>query len=521
MSNGSMRMEGKMNKVKRLSFIAAIMMLVFICIAGAFPVRAYAYTSTGKLKAPVIRTLTKADNGFKIISNKNSKAKGYQIRYSTSITFAGSKSRLVGGKTLNTTVSGLKEYKKYYVKIRAYKKVNDKRKYGKWSKTKKITTSGKPFDGYYAYTRYHQTTLYKRRSLVSGSITLWYNTRVYVSGVRKIAGVKWIRVSYKKKTYYLPATSLSQKLKKEGSQYVYFGKNDLEDEIIHTAMDIYLNRKTKYDYTHKAAMGVSDNNGVYPFDCSALAAYILNSTMQKYCPAYNASRGVQEEYYNESLINSEFAEQEYRIKTVCTGTPVTGKLRAGDILFFRQSGGYPVDHVGIYLGNGEFMQSNGIYTRYPGDSLGGVNIAPLKGFYKSAFICAKRFIPATPAAFKELNKVLVRKTAATVYSDVKCAAGTEKYVIQLPEGAKSMEIPVLYTGNRYYKDDKVTSRCAYVEYLDEGGNISHGFIRINANSVIRDPSPVVPEPDVPTPEDPTPEDPAPEDPPAEEQNEQS
>ena len=499
-----------MKKVKRLSVILAITILAVICAAAVFPMRAEAHALSGKLKAPVIKTLNKSDNGFTITSNTNSKANGYQIRYSTSSLFRSSKSRLVGGKKLSTTVTGLKEYKKYYVKIRAYKSVNGKRKYGKWSKTKKVKTSSKPFDGYYAYTRYHQTTLYKRRTVLSGSITLWYNTKLYVSGVRKLAGVKWIRVYYNKRGYYIPASSLSQKLKKECSQYVYFGKTDLENEVLQTAMDIYLNRKTKYDYTHKAALGSTDKNGIYPFDCSALAAYILNSTVQKYCPAYNASRGVKEEYYTKTLINDGFAGQEFMPVTVCTGKPVLSKLRVGDILFFRQSYGYPVDHVGIYLGNGEFMQSNMIYTRYPGDGRGGVNIAPLKGMYKSAFVTAKRYLPKTPDELKALEKVLVRRTDVTVYSDVKCDSGTEKYVIRLPEGAKKMEIPVLYTGNRYYKGDKVTSRCAYVEYKDDEGNICHGFVRLPSKALIRDPLPV--EPEDPQPEDPQPEDPQPEDP---------
>lgn len=478
-----------MKRTKRLFFILLIAILAAVCAAAVFPMRAEAYTSTGKLKTPVIKSLKKADNGFKVTSNKNSKAKGYQIKYSTSVGFEKSKYRRAEGSKIEVTISGLKEYQRYYVRIRSYKIVKGKRKYSDWSKWKKVTTKCKPFDGYNAYTRYAQTTLYKSRSVLSSRIILWYNTKVYVAGVRKIAGVKWIRVYYKGKRYYIPASSLSQKLKKEASQYAYFGKTELENEVLAAAMDVYLNWPNRYDYTHKAAIAVKDSSGKYPLDCSALVAYVLNSTMQQYCPVYNASRGVLEEYYTDALVNDGYSGQEFKTVTVCTGKPVLSKLRAGDILFFRQAGGYPIDHVGIYLGNGEFMQSNGIYSRYPGDRAGGVNIAPLKGKYYTYFKYAKRFIPQSPDEFKTIDKVLVRKKAITVYGDVKCDAGTEKDVIELPEGAKEMEIPVLYTGNRYYDDNKVLSRCAYVEYEDDEGNISHGYVRITDKSVIRDPQP--------------------------------
>ena len=485
-----------MKKTKRLSIILTVAIAAAVCFTAVFPLPAEAASSSGKLKTPSIKLLKKSDNGFVVISSKNSKAKGFQIKYSTSISFKNSKYKSAKGSKVVINVGGLKEYKRYYVRIRAYKMVKGKRKYSKWSKWKRVTTSCKPFDGYNAYTRYAQTTLYKSRTVLSSSITLWYNTKVYVAGVRKIAGVKWIRVYYKGKRYYIPASSLSQKLKKEGSQYAYFGKTELENEVLAAAMDVYLNWPNKYDYTHKAPIAVPNSSGVYPLDCSALVAYVLNSTMQKYCPAYNASKGVLDEYYTDNLVNNGFSDKEFKAVTVCTGKPVLSKLRAGDILFFRQSGGYPIDHVGIYLGNGEFMQSNGIYSRYPGDNNGGVNIAPLmKGVYYSYFKSAKRFIPQSPAGFKTLNKVLVRKTAVTVYKDLYCTAGNEQDILEVPDGAKEMEIPVLYTGNRYYNDDKVPYRCAYIEYEDESGGIAHGFVKITDKSVIRDPKPAEPQED--------------------------
>lgn len=475
-----------MKVIRRTLAILVLAVLAAVSASALLPLHADVYAASGKLKAPVIKTLKKADNGFTITSNTNKKADGYQIKYSTSILFRNSKTKSFEGKKLTATVSGLKEYKKYHVKIRSYRIVKGKRKYSEWSKAKKVKTSSKPFDGYYAYTKNPQTTLYKKRSVLSSSIKIWYNSKVYVSGVRKITGVKWIKVFYKKKMYYIPATSLSQKLTKNGSQYVYFGKTDLENEILQRAMDIYTKWPTKYDSTHKATAGVKDSSGRYPFDCSSLTAYILNGTMQQYCPAYNAVRNSENAYYTDTLVNYGFDDVSFKPVTVCTGKPVLSKLRAGDLLFFRQ-GGFEVDHVGIYLGNGEFMQSNTIYTRYPGDPYGGVNIAPLRGKYRSSFVAARRFIPASASDIQTLGKVLVRKKSVTVYEDVKCSSGCEKYVIVLPEGESEMEIPVLYIGNRYYKNGKPSSKSAYVEYEDETGAIAHGFVRLSNSSVIIDP----------------------------------
>ncbi len=62
---------------------------------------------------------------------------GYQIQYSTNKKFK------KGNKSANTTklsktVKKLKSKKKYYVRIRTYRKVNGKKIYSNWSKVKNI-----------------------------------------------------------------------------------------------------------------------------------------------------------------------------------------------------------------------------------------------------------------------------------------------------------------------------------------------------------------------------------------------
>lgn len=64
-------------------------------------------------------------------------AKGYELQYSTSKKFS---KKTTKSRQVKTTKLVLKKMKKktYYVRVRAFKKVNGKKQYSVWSKTKKI-----------------------------------------------------------------------------------------------------------------------------------------------------------------------------------------------------------------------------------------------------------------------------------------------------------------------------------------------------------------------------------------------
>lgn len=69
---------------------------------------------------------------------------GYQIQYSTSSKFKGAKTVTISkNKTTNKTISKLKAKKKYYVRIRTYKKIGSTKYYSSWSKAKTVTTKQK------------------------------------------------------------------------------------------------------------------------------------------------------------------------------------------------------------------------------------------------------------------------------------------------------------------------------------------------------------------------------------------
>ncbi|MBO5486230.1 MAG: hypothetical protein J5988_04780, partial [Eubacterium sp.] len=61
-------------------------------------------------------------------------AAGYQLRYATNKKMKNSKNKNVKGTTV--TLKKLKKKKTYYIKVRAYRLVNGKKKYGKWSSVK-------------------------------------------------------------------------------------------------------------------------------------------------------------------------------------------------------------------------------------------------------------------------------------------------------------------------------------------------------------------------------------------------
>ena len=70
---------------------------------------------------------------------KRKTATGYQIQYSTSRDFTRAKSAWVRKNTVLTkTISGLTKGKKYYVRVRTYRKINGVKYYSVWSNVKTV-----------------------------------------------------------------------------------------------------------------------------------------------------------------------------------------------------------------------------------------------------------------------------------------------------------------------------------------------------------------------------------------------
>lgn len=92
------------------------------------------------LITPTSPKASKGKKSFKVTWKKASGAAGYEIQYATDSKFKKNKKTVTikNAKTTSATVKKLKSGKTYYIRIRAYKKVNGKKVYSGYTKTIKI-----------------------------------------------------------------------------------------------------------------------------------------------------------------------------------------------------------------------------------------------------------------------------------------------------------------------------------------------------------------------------------------------
>lgn len=88
--------------------------------------------------APKCSSVTNSAAGsLKVICSRNAKVSGYQIQYALNAKFTGAKTVTAAGyKTTTKAITKLKKNKKYYVRVRGYKKVKGVIYYSSWSAAK-------------------------------------------------------------------------------------------------------------------------------------------------------------------------------------------------------------------------------------------------------------------------------------------------------------------------------------------------------------------------------------------------
>ena len=76
------------------------------------------------------------------VAEKISKATGYQVQVATDKKFTKNKKSVTisKNKTISTTIKKLKGKKKYYIRVRTYRKVAGKKVYSSWSSIKNVKT---------------------------------------------------------------------------------------------------------------------------------------------------------------------------------------------------------------------------------------------------------------------------------------------------------------------------------------------------------------------------------------------
>ncbi|MEA4921921.1 MAG: fibronectin type III domain-containing protein [Eubacteriaceae bacterium] len=107
---------------------------------------AKAIITVGNVAAPSVKKAVKVKKrSAKLRWKKASSVTGYQVRYGRNKKITKSKKTVTikSGKTVSKTVKKLKKNKKYYFKVRSYKKIEGKTFYSSWSKTKSFKTKKK------------------------------------------------------------------------------------------------------------------------------------------------------------------------------------------------------------------------------------------------------------------------------------------------------------------------------------------------------------------------------------------
>ena len=189
-------------------------------------------------KGTAVKSVQSQLQGFKVTWKKQTKqTTGYQVQYATNKQFKGATVKTVNGnKNTSKTVTGLANYKTYYVRARAFKEVNSGKKkikiYSGWAQYKTVKTKGVPAvklnsakSDYYAfkvnYNRNSSVTGYKicyatNSNFKSSKTITKKNTKTkaktYSTTVKNLSGAKkyyvrvrtykTVKVGKKKVTYY-------------------------------------------------------------------------------------------------------------------------------------------------------------------------------------------------------------------------------------------------------------------------------------------------------------------------------
>ena len=137
-----------------------------------------------KIRTPSTSGITRSKNCIKIKWKKVKGINGYQIQYSTNKKFKKAKKITIKSKTTTSkTIKNIGNSKKYYIRIRSYKKNKGKNIYSNWSKNKVI----KPIMKHCTNNNNH--------SIKCGNIGMWFGSRrevdTYFSSVCNKWGTKY------------------------------------------------------------------------------------------------------------------------------------------------------------------------------------------------------------------------------------------------------------------------------------------------------------------------------------------
>lgn len=163
-----------------------------------------------KPKTVKLNSVNAVANGFTVKWTKITGVTGYQIQYATKSNFSGATTVTVASASATSKkITGRGYGKKYYVRIRGYKKSDGVTAYGNWSAAKNVTTPAKP-----------NTVKLNSVNAASKAFTAKWN---------KIAGVTGYQVQYATNSSFKKATTttaaagaVSKKITKKAAKKKYY-----------------------------------------------------------------------------------------------------------------------------------------------------------------------------------------------------------------------------------------------------------------------------------------------------------
>lgn len=245
------------------------------------------------------------------------------------------------------------------------------------------------------YVSLHRIFVYEEPSSKSKSISLPYMAEFELGEtVYDYSSGKWYKLRYNGNIYYMWVAKGDTKFTDAESTYTYISSNPYAQEIIDLATEICFTWDTHY--VNGDSTGTPDSKGRYGFDCSGYVTYCINTVMQKYNPAYRLIGNTKTLYAQNVIYNGGY-KGEFSAKTV-----KLADIIPGDLIFLDMSDEMTgMNHVAIYLGNGELAHISGLWDR--------VTIMPLKGYFTERTISVRRFIPEN-----------VQAADQTVYANASC-----------------------------------------------------------------------------------------------------
>lgn len=339
------------------------------------------------LKTPALKSVDNVHGGVRISFSTVAGADSYEIyRASGTDSFKLIGTAQDGSYTDRTVQIG----SSYTYKVRACQTGTDSVVRSAWDENG-LTVTAEDISGIRYVTR-PSIGLYNDYSDDVPALSVKYMTPLkYLETTKEWDSGSWLKVEYNGKYYYLWVGAGETKLTDVPSSFEYATQTEFQRRVLSTALS-FLNKKT--GYAHEDSTGIADSSGVYWFDCSGFAAYVMDSAMREDVPTYNISANIRTLYETVEIYNNGYTGS-YSAQTVIKNGEAYDetKLLPGDVIFFdlseeseAQADDLGYNHCGVYLGNGEFIHCTHSWG-------GGVCVMPMSGIYTENFVSVKRYLP--------------------------------------------------------------------------------------------------------------------------------